>query len=37
MTDVATPEYTGLEADAIGVTEDTAIGMPLRRRPHRPA
>ena len=27
MTDVATPEYTGLEADAIGVTEDTVIGM----------
>ena len=27
MTDVATPEDTGLEADAIGVTEDTVIGM----------
>jgi amino acid transporter len=27
MTDVATPEYTKLEADAIGVTEDTVIGM----------
>jgi amino acid transporter len=27
MTDVATPEHTGLEADAIGVTEDTVIGM----------
>jgi amino acid transporter len=27
MTDVATPEHTGLEPDAIGVTEDTVIGM----------
>jgi hypothetical protein len=28
MADVATPEYTGLEeADAIGVAEDTVIGM----------
>jgi amino acid transporter len=27
MTDVATPDYTGLEPDAIGVTEDTVIGM----------
>jgi amino acid transporter len=27
MTDVATPEYTRLEADAIGVAEDTVIGM----------
>jgi amino acid transporter len=27
MTDVATPAHTGLEPDAIGVTEDTVIGM----------
>ncbi len=27
MTDVATPEHTEFEADAIGVTEDTVIGM----------
>ncbi len=27
MTDVATPEHTELEADAIGIAEDTVIGM----------
>jgi len=27
MADVVTPEHTGLEPDAIGVTEDTVIGM----------